>query len=273
MFDRTMRAVAFSLATLSVVNAATASDDLSDAVVAFDKADYRDAAALWEPLAKQGNPAAETGMGKLFDSGLGYAKNPARAVAWFQRAAEHGSAEAQCILGLKYLQGIDGISHDVDQGLTLMKKAVDNGEIKCARQIGELYRSGLFGVKKDPVQALAWHRKGAELGDALAAGRLGTDYELGVGTRQDSTQATYWYQKALKQTRDAADRGDIAAQLTLGQVYEWGAWGAPIDKGSALYWCKKAALESSRLKLSAEECVDRLNKSAPAVAPDENIHR
>jgi TPR repeat protein len=141
-----------------------------------------------------------------------------------------------------------------------MGKAANHGNANCADQIGELYRNGLFGAPKDPVQAAAWHRKAAEMGDAVAEGRLGMDYQLGVGVRQDSAQAAYWYRKAVEQTRKEADQGNVAAQLNLGESYEWGSLGLVRDKAAALYWCQKAAQQKSRIETLAEECVARVEQ-------------
>lgn len=240
-----------------VISTTTATTDkrLKEATAAFVRMDYSTAAAIWRPLAEQGNPAAEVGMGKLYDSGSGVPKDPVQATAWFQRAADQSFAESECTLGLRYVEGFGVQLRDVSQGLALMKRAADQGNGSCAESIGELYRNGLFGVPKDPVQAAAWHRRGAEMGDTLAEGRLGIDYQFGIGVEQDSAQAAYWYRKEVEQMRKDAEQGDVVAQLNLGESYESASSGLPRDKAAALYWCGKAAQQTSRIKVFAEQCV------------------
>jgi len=248
------RAAVLAVVILGVSNTAAA-DQLEDAAAALQRMDYATATALWQPLAQQGNSRADIGMGKIYDSGLGVPKDPAQATVWFQKAANQGDAEGECLLGGRYVQGYGGLRHDVSQGLALMEKAADHGNANCAQQIGELYRNGLFGAPKNLVRAAAWHRRGAEMGDTLAEGRLGTDYQFGIGVQQNSSQAAYWYRKEVEQMRKDAEQGNVAAQLNLGESYETASSGLPRDKAAALYWCGKAARQKSPIKTFAEQCV------------------
>jgi TPR repeat protein len=234
---------------------ATTDKKLDDASAAFKRTEYAAAAEIWRPLAEQGNPAAEVGMGKLYDFGWGVPQDRVQATAWYQKAADQGFAEGECTIGLGYVEGGRVQPHDISLGLALMKKAVDHGSGSCAESIGELYRVGLFGVSKDPVEAAAWHRRGAEMGDTLAEGRLGIDYQFGIGVERDSVLAAYWYRKQVEQMRQDAERGDAVAQLSLGEAYAWATSGLPRDRAAALYWCGKAAQQTSRIKISAEHCV------------------
>lgn len=94
--------------------------------VAFDRADYRTALNVWLPKAKEGDPAAQTYVGEIFEKGLGVAPDYAAAAEWYRRAAEKGFSRA-------------------------------------AINLGALYEHGL-GAPKDPVQALTWYRRAAGLG-------------------------------------------------------------------------------------------------------------
>ncbi|MFX8176283.1 hypothetical protein ABTL07_19655, partial [Acinetobacter baumannii] len=72
---------------------------------AFKHGDYSTAMALWRPLAEEGNAAAQTGMGILYENGREVVKSEAQAVAWYQKAAAQGDAEAEYRLGQRYVQG------------------------------------------------------------------------------------------------------------------------------------------------------------------------
>jgi Caspase domain/Sel1 repeat len=95
--------------------------------VAFDRANYATALRVWLPLAEDGDPAAQTNVGEIFEKGLGVLPDYAAAAVWYRRGAERGSSRA-------------------------------------AINLGQLYEQGQ-GVPKDPVQALGWYRKAAGLGD------------------------------------------------------------------------------------------------------------
>ncbi|HEU4370969.1 MAG TPA: caspase family protein [Methylomirabilota bacterium] len=91
--------------------------------VAFDRANYATALKVWLPLAEQGDQAAQTYVGEIFEKGLGVQPDYATAATWYRRAAERGYSRA-------------------------------------ALNLGTLYERGL-GVPRDPAQALSWYRRAA----------------------------------------------------------------------------------------------------------------
>ncbi len=91
--------------------------------VAFDRANYATALKVWLPLAEQGDQAAQTYVGEIFEKGLGVQPDYAVAATWYRRAAERGYSRA-------------------------------------ALNLGNLYERGL-GVPRDPAQALNWYRRAA----------------------------------------------------------------------------------------------------------------
>ena len=93
--------------------------------VAFDRANYATALKVWLPLAQQGDAAAQTYVGEIFEKGLGVPPDHAAAAEWYRRAAESGYSRA-------------------------------------AINLGNLLEQGL-GVPKDPAQALNWYRRAAGL--------------------------------------------------------------------------------------------------------------
>ena len=93
--------------------------------VSYDRANYATALKVWLPLAEQGDAAAQTNVGEIFEKGLGVPPDYAAAAQWYRRAAEGGSSRA-------------------------------------AINLGNLFEHGL-GVPKDPTQALNWYRRAAGL--------------------------------------------------------------------------------------------------------------
>jgi len=231
---------------------------IEDAATAYKNRDFPTALKLWQPLAEEGNPAAESGLGILYENGFAVEKDPAQAVVWFRKAAEQNDAEAEYRLGERYVQGSGGLPHDVAQGLSLMMKAADQGHVISQTSIGDLYRHGFFGVPKDATQAFVWYKKAAELGYALAETRVGIAYETGDGVERDLSQSNLWYQRAMEQRIKDAEAGSISAQLSVGQGYETGVMGYPKDKATALLWYRKAVQQNGPLKEMAEKDVARL---------------
>jgi TPR repeat protein len=73
---------------------------------ASDRATYASSMRIWLPLAKSGDPEAQTNLGEILEKGLGGAPQPDLAVQWYQLAAEKGYARAQVNLGSMYERGL-----------------------------------------------------------------------------------------------------------------------------------------------------------------------
>jgi hypothetical protein len=81
-------------------------------VSAFNRQDYMQASRIFIPLAERGNPAAQTYLGFMFETGRGVPQNYTEAAMWYRRAAEQGDSLAQHSLGLLYDRG-QGVPRDI----------------------------------------------------------------------------------------------------------------------------------------------------------------
>lgn len=90
--------------------------------LAYDRADYRSALAVWLPTAEQGDADAQTLVGEIYERGLGGEPNFAAAAQWYRRAAEQGNARAQFNLGTLYEQGL-GVEPDKLAALNWYRQA------------------------------------------------------------------------------------------------------------------------------------------------------
>jgi uncharacterized protein len=96
---------------LSVGNFAEAAS-LRQGIVAFDRQDYASASRIFIPLAERGDPAAQSYLGFMFETGRGVPQDYAEAAMWYRRAAEQGDSLAQYSLGLLYDKGF-GVPRDI----------------------------------------------------------------------------------------------------------------------------------------------------------------
>ena len=96
--------------------------------VAFDRANYATALKVWLPLAQQGDAAAQTYVGEIFEKGLGVPPDHAAAAEWYRRAADSGSSRAAINLGALYEQGL-GVPKDVGQALNWYRRAAGVGDL------------------------------------------------------------------------------------------------------------------------------------------------
>src|SRR3954465_3399863 len=81
-------------------------------VAAFNRQQYLLAAQNFFPLAEQGDPAAQSYLGFMFETGRGVPRNYTEAAMWYRRAAEQGDSLAQYSLGLLYDRG-QGVPQDI----------------------------------------------------------------------------------------------------------------------------------------------------------------
>jgi uncharacterized protein len=101
-------AVMLMLATADLAEAAS----FRQGVSAYNRQDYVAASRVFIPLAEQGDPAAQSYLGFMFETGRGVPKNYTEAAMWYRRAAEQGDSLAQYSLGLLYDRG-EGVPMDI----------------------------------------------------------------------------------------------------------------------------------------------------------------
>ena len=192
---------------------------------------YAEALPIYRKMADDGDAAAQTRTGCMYQLGQGVAANAPEAVRWFRAAAEQGDALAQGCLGDMYRQG-QGVAEDAAEAVKWHRKAAEQGDALNQAILGDMYRRGQ-GVAIDAAEAVKWYRKATEYGLAIGQIRLGVMYANGEGVAKDPAEAVKWYRKA-------ADEGDPTAQYNLGVMYQRGE-GVTKDLAEALKWYRKAA--------------------------------
>ena len=75
--------------------------------------------------ANWGDAGAQFGLGWMFQHGIEYAQNSARAVRWYRKAAEQGHTDAQVNLAAMYATG-EGVRRDYVQAHKWMSVAASN---------------------------------------------------------------------------------------------------------------------------------------------------
>jgi uncharacterized protein len=141
-----------SVAVALVVGAAAPvqADPLRDAQAAYDRGKFATALDLWQPLAEQGSPDAQAGLGNLYLGGYGVSPDEAAAMAWFRKAAEQGHSGGQCSLASLY-HG----RKDYPAAASWYRRASEQGNALAQIRLARLYADGL-GLARDNVQAFKW---------------------------------------------------------------------------------------------------------------------
>ncbi len=73
--------------------------DFQAGIDAFNRKDYATSLREWEALAKQGEANAQYGLGVLHEYGYGVPQDYGQAQQGYEKAAEQGLEEGQCMLG------------------------------------------------------------------------------------------------------------------------------------------------------------------------------
>jgi hypothetical protein len=90
--------------------------------VAYDRANYATALKIWLPQANQGDPAAQTYVGEIYEKGLGIEADYSLAANWYRKAAEQGYSRAQINLGYLYESGL-GVQRDLVTAMNFYRQA------------------------------------------------------------------------------------------------------------------------------------------------------
>jgi uncharacterized protein len=180
--------------------------------------------------------------------------------------AEAGDAEAQCQLGLSYLNG-NGVPKSLSDGASWLSKAAKQNNALAEYNLGVCYERGL-GLQKNQAEAYKWYLKAAEQNDANAEFNLGNFYLNGEGVRKSSAEAYKWFYKAAQQN---VGQNVGSAQGNLGYCYMNGV-GVRRDDVQAYKWCALGAAKGSR---SAPNNLAILERRMPrsAIAQAETLVR
>ena len=91
--------------------------------VVYDRAKLDNVLAAWLPAANQGDPAAQTYVGEIYERGIGgVSPSYADSATWYRKAADQGYSRAQINLGFLYEKGL-GVERNPTQALNLYRKA------------------------------------------------------------------------------------------------------------------------------------------------------
>jgi len=130
-----------------------------------------------------------------------------------------------------------GVPRDPSSAASWFERAAKQGREESKQFLRDLATKGV------PEATAALHRLGldAPLRVADAAVVAAGGCPLGDLAAQD-TAFKSWRTRSFTDTREAAERGDLAAQAFLGLCFYVGFRGCPKDDAQALVWFRRAAL-------------------------------
>ena len=150
---------------------------------------------------------------------------------WWQRAAEHGNADAKNALAVAHAEGLN-CPRDLTLARNLWQQAAEQGNANAQYNLASLLVA-TAETTGDMAIAADWLRRAADGGDPDAQYFLGNLYYNGEGVSRQP-------QKSLRLWRQAAEQGHVESEFSLAEAYLLGAV-VPVDLAEAEKWMRKAA--------------------------------
>jgi localization factor PodJL len=174
--------------------------------------------AVLMEMANKGDSAAQFDIGSRLIDGRGFARDPAAAIHWFEKAAAQGLAQAQFRLGAIYEKGL-GVTRDAARARDCYEQAATAGHVRAMHNLAVMLAEGVEG-KPDYAAAAQWFRRAADYGVRDSQYNLAILYARGLGVTQNLGQSFVWFDIAARQgDEDAAKkRDDVSARLDASTI-------------------------------------------------------
>ncbi|MBE1291302.1 MAG: hypothetical protein GJ677_02315 [Rhodobacteraceae bacterium] len=198
-----------------------------------------------QAAAKAGDSGAMSNLGRAYAIGEGVAQDDTKAAEWYGRAVQFGLGRAMIALAALHETG-RGVAQDMDQAVALYRKALETVDgRRAAIRLGQLAAEGALDGRVAPQTATPWALVAASEGDTAAMGWLETQAAEGARAAQAGLAEIYLgadsqTEKGAAFLAQAAQNGDAAAQLRLGQMHMTGDHVA-LDYVAAHKWFNIAA--------------------------------
>lgn len=184
--------------------------------------------------------AASTALGRFYRDGIAVEKDMNKAIVFFESAAKRGDPAAMVFLSEIYETKGGAVLRDYAKAIYYLDEAINLNHPHAYFNKAEAYRKGtLFG--EDLKVALDLYKISTELGDHRALYETAMIFWQGVDGAIVTDKP-----KALQLLQEAAQQGNSAAQVRLGNIYLKGSGleaGVKIDRNFNLAkrWLSEAA--------------------------------
>lgn len=170
-----------------------------------------------------------------------------KAIPWLTKQVSSNHADAQCILGFYYENGI-GVLADYDEAFRLYQLAAKENLPEALNALGRCYELGT-GVETDFAVAVEYYRAAADQGYPDANFNLGQCYDEGRGVEMNKQEALRYYTLA-------SDQNHPKAQYNLGNFYQNGIIVEKNDEEAARLYKLAAKRGLPQAQFSAALCFD-----------------
>ena len=178
----------------------------------------------------------------MLDPALGENRDKLRGAYFLRKIAEVGLPEAECQMGMCYLDGI-GVSQSWQDAMYWFTKGAMHGHPKAMRQLAMMHHYGI-GTVSNIMKALEWYTNAAESGDGVSMKFLGRFFHSGELGVIDEKRSKQYYEMAQQRLLELSmEKEDPEAQCELGFSYLDGE-GVPLDHYYAVELFRRAIKKS-----------------------------
>jgi TPR repeat protein len=206
-------------------------------------------------LAENGSPEAQTIIGKLYEDGIYFSKNPITAAAYYFRALRLDSPKARYLLWqlskshnfLDLVQrkaknddaeamfvwyGLNSINYDnqlvIDDAINLLQKSANDNYIPAMIELGLNYYTGRYTLEAQPEGLQYWE-------DAASMGSTEAKVRLITASLYDNSELTD-PKSVFEELKKASENGSVLAQVALAYCYQNGIGTAPSKSETVNYY-------------------------------------
>ncbi|XP_065085460.1 protein sel-1 homolog 1 [Ochlerotatus camptorhynchus] len=194
-------------------------------------------------LAESGLPDAQMGLGFMYSTGIGFNVSQAKALVYYTMAALGDNSWAQMALGYRYWSGV-GVPNSCETALDFYRKVAT----KVANQVTFSGGAAVHRIRLLDEVENSGPSSGILDNDLidyyqLLADKGDVQAQVGLGQLhyQGGRGIPLDHQKALQYFSQAANAGNAVAMAFLGKIYLEGSDNIKADNETALKYFKKAA--------------------------------
>ena len=163
---------AFLLAACLVCAALPAGAGFDDGAEAYMRGDYGRALAVWLPMARAGDAAAQLRVGEMLRDRQGVRwRDFEGSAAMFRLAAAQGVADAQYELGRLHYEGFL-VPRDTAEMTGALFAAARQDHGRALLTLGVIYEYGLDDVRENLTEALKWYELARQQGAAEVGAKI-----------------------------------------------------------------------------------------------------
>ncbi|KAI1897948.1 hypothetical protein AGOR_G00088550 [Albula goreensis] len=198
---------------------------------------------LFEKLALEGSPKAQTALGFLYAAGLGVNSSQAKALVYYTFGALGGNLVAHMILGYRYWGGV-GVPQSCESALTHYRLVANHVASDVSLMGGSaVQRIRLLDEVENPGSGGGMLEEDLIQYYQFLAEKGDVQAQLGLGQLHlhGGRGVEQNHERAYDYFNQAANAGNTHAMAFLGKMYSEGSEAVPQNNETALQYFKKSA--------------------------------